>query len=294
MSSASLAFAGQVTPGQGVVKGRIKPALTQWCLEVGPDKWSLEKTCQVAKELNVSAIEVVAPADLPTLKKHGLVCALTNSHWYVRGMCNKLHWDECHAKLTASIEANAAHGFPNVITFSGFSDTVNPTEDPGPGGVKGSVVSYEEGMRNCIEGYKKIVGLAEKKKVTICLEALNTRDGGAMKGHPGYFADHLDMCTEIVRQVGSPNFKLVYDIYHVAIMDGDIVRRTREIKDMIGHVQIAGVPGRNEIDGSQELNWPLIMQTLLDVGYDGYVGLEYIPTRNQMQSVTQALQIIDV
>jgi hydroxypyruvate isomerase len=294
MSSPHSAFAGQITPGQGVVKGRIKPALTQWCLGVGPDKWSLEKVCQVAKELNVPAVEVVSPPDFPVLKKHGLICALTNSHWFVRGMCNKLHWDECIAKLTESIEANAAYGFPNVITFSGFTDTANPAEDPGPGGVKGTVVNHEEGMRNCIEGYKKIVGLAEKKKVNICLEALNSRDGAAMKGHPGYFADHLDMCVEIVKKVGSPNFKLVYDIYHIAIMDGDLIRRTHEIKDMIGHVQIAGVPGRYELDAGQEIYWPKVMQTLLDVGYDGYVGLEYIPTRDSLQSVTQAIQIIDV
>ncbi len=281
---------------RGVVNGRIKPALAQWCLkDASPEKWSLEKICQVAKELNVPAIEVVSPADFPVLKKHGLVCALTTSHWYVRGMCNKLHWDECLPKLTESIEANAVYGFPNVITFSGFADTsAEPSEEGGPGGVPGSKVSLEEGIRNCVEGYKKIVGLAEKKKVTICLEALNSRDGAAMKGHPGYFADHLDICAEIIRKVGSPALKLVYDIYHIQIMDGDILRRTQEVKDMIGHVQIAGVPGRNEIDNTQELNWPRIMQALLDVGYDGYVGLEFIPTRPNLQSVSQAVQIVDI
>jgi len=281
---------------QGLVKGRIKPALTQWCLkDASAEKWSLEKICQVAKELNVPALEVVGPADFPVLKKHGLICALTTSHMYIRGMCNKLHWDECHAKLTESIEANAAYGFPNVITFSGFMDTSDePSEEGGPGGVKGSKVSREEGIRNCVEGYKKIVGLAEKKKVKICLEALNTRDPAAMKGHPGYLADHLDICTDIIRQVGSPALKLVYDIYHIQIMDGDIVRRTHEVKDMIGYVQIAGVPGRNEIDDTQEMNWPRVMQALLDIGYDGYVGLEFIPTRPNLQSVSQAIQIIDI
>lgn len=281
---------------KGVINGRIKPALTLWCLRDGsPEKWSLEKVCQVAKELNVAAIEVVFPADFPTLKKYGLECALTSSHGYIRGMCNPIHWDECFAKITDSIEATAAYGFKNVISFPGFLDTsAEPSEEGGPGGVKGSKVSLEEGIRNCVEGYKKIIGLAEKKNVSLCLEALNTRDAAAMKGHPGYMADHLDICTEIIRKVGSPALKLVYDAYHIQIMDGDIIRRLREVKDMLGYVQLAGVPGRHEIDDTQEVNWSAFSQALLEIGYDGYVGMEFIPTRDALQSVSQAIQILDV
>jgi hydroxypyruvate isomerase len=281
---------------KGVVNGRIQPALTLWCLRDGAkEKWSIEKICQVAKELNVKAIEVVGPAELPIIKKHGLDCALTSSHMYIRGMCNPIHWDECFAKITTSIEATAAHGYKNVISFPGFLDTsAEPSEEGGPGGVKGSRVSLEDGIRNCVEGYKKIIGLAEKKNVNLCIEALNTRDAAAMKGHPGYMADHLDICVDIIRKVGSPNLKLVYDAYHIQIMDGDIIRRLREVKDMVGYVQLAGVPGRHELDDTQEVNWSAFAQALLEIGYEGYVGLEFLPTRDAMQSVSQAIQILDV
>jgi hydroxypyruvate isomerase len=281
---------------KGLIHGRIKPAMTLWCLrDASQEKWPLEKVCQVAKELKVPAIEVVAPSDFPVLKQYGLACALTTSHGYIRGMCNPMHWDECLPKIAASIEATAAYGFKNVISFQGFLDTsAEPSEEGGPGGVKGSRVTLEEGIRNCVEGYKKVVGLAEKKNVSLCIEALNTRDAAAMKGHPGYMADHLDICVDIIRRVGSPALKLVYDAYHIQIMDGDIIRRLREVKDVLGYVQLAGVPGRHEIDDTQEVNWAAFAQALLEIGYDGYVGLEFIPTRDARQSVSQAIQILDI
>ncbi len=279
-----------VRSGRVVRNGRIKQALTRWCLHDLGQKWSVEKICQTAVEFGVPAIEVVPPEDFPMLKKYGLVSALTMSHMFVRGMNNPLHWDECLSKLGSSIDANAEAGFPNVVTFTGFADTTVPE----PGTRKGSLVSREEGIRNCVEGYKKIVGHAEKKKVTICLEPLNSRDGADMKGHPGYQGDHLDFCLEVIDKVGSPALKLLFDIYHVQIMDGDLIRRVGTLKGKIGHVQVAGNPGRGEIGPDQEINYPPVMRALLDIGYDGYVGLEFIPVRDPMQSLREAVVLLDV
>jgi hydroxypyruvate isomerase len=270
--------------------GRFKPALTRWCLHNLAEHWPVEKICRTAVELGVPAIEVVPIEDFPLLKKHGLVSALTGSHMFVRGMNNPLHWEECHSKLKEAIDANAEAGFPNVVTFTGFADTTVPEEGARPG----SVVSREEGIRYCVEGYKKIVGHAEKKNVTLCLETLNSRDGADMKGHPGYQGDHIDFCLEVIEKVGSPALKLLFDIYHIQIMDGDLIRRIPDLRGKIGHVQVAGVPGRGEIGADQEINYPPVMRALADIGYEGYVGLEFIPTRDALSSLKEALAVLDV
>jgi hydroxypyruvate isomerase len=145
-------------------------------------------------------------------------------------------------------------------------------------------------MKNCVEGYKRIVGHAEKKKVTLCLEMLNSRVGShPMKGHPGYQGDHTDYCVELINKVGSPRLKLLFDIYHVQIMDGDVIARIRQHKDVIAHVHTAGVPGRGELDEKQEVNYPAVMRALADVKYKGYVGQEFIPTRDALEGLRQAV-----
>jgi hydroxypyruvate isomerase len=278
-----------MTTGNGM-EGRLKMALTRWCLHDRAERWPVEKICRTAVELGVSALEVVSPEDFPLLKQYGLVSALTNSHMYVRGMNNPLHWDECLSKLQTAINANAEMGFQNVVTFTGFEDTTVPEN----GARAGSVVSREEGIRNCVEGYRKIVDYAEKKNVTLCLETLNSRDGSEMKGHPGYQGDHLDYCLEVIRRVDSPALKLLFDVYHVQIMDGDLIRRIGTLRGMIGHVQVAGVPGRGEIGDDQEINYPAVMRALLDIGYDGFVGLEFIPTRDPLSSLREAIAVLKV
>jgi hydroxypyruvate isomerase len=271
-------------------RARFKPALTRWCLHNLAEHWSVEKICRTAVELGVPALEVVPIEDFPLLKRYGLVSALTNSHMFVRGMNNPLHWDECLSKMEAAIDANSEMGFPNVVTFTGFADTTVPEEGAGPG----SIVSREEGIRNCVEGYKKIVGYAEKKHVTLCLEPLNSRDGADMKGHPGYQGDHIDYCLEVIEKVRSPALTLLFDVYHIQIMDGDLIRRISDLRGKIGHVQVAGVPGRGEIGADQEINYPPVMRALADIGYEGYVGLEFIPTRDALSSVREALAVLDI
>ena len=151
------------------------------------------------------------------------------------------------------------------------------------------------GAKNCVEAYKKIIGYAEKKKVTLCLEMLNTRDDThPMKGHPGYQGDHTDYCIDIIKRVGSRYLKLLFDVYHVQIMDGDVIRRIHQYKDYIGHVHTAGNPGRAELDDQQEIAYKPIMEALVEVGYKGYVGQEFIPTRDPLAGLTQAVALCDV
>jgi len=276
---------------RAVRNGRIKPAPARWCLHDSGEKWSPERICETAAALGCKAVEVVPAEEYPLLKKHGLECALGTAHMFVRGMNNPLHWDECISKFTRTIDANAEFGFRNIVTFTGFSDTTVPEEGARPG----SKVGYEEGLRNCIEGYKKIVGYAEKKGSVLCLEALNTRDGADMKGHPGYQGDHFDFCLEVVNKVGSPALRLCLDYYHGQIMDGDLIRRTLALKaEQIGHVQVAGVPGRGELDDTQEVNYPAVMRALLQIGYNGYVGMEFIPRGDALKGLIQAIQVLDV
>jgi hydroxypyruvate isomerase len=149
-------------------------------------------------------------------------------------------------------------------------------------------------MDNCVKGYKQIMGYAEQKKVTLCLEMLNSKVNETMKGHPGYMGDHTDWCIDLIKKVGSERMKLLFDIYHVQIMDGDVISRIRQHKDFIGHVHTAGNPGRRELDDKQEINYKPIMQALIDVGYKGYVGQEFIPTRDPLAGLREAVALCDV
>jgi hydroxypyruvate isomerase len=285
---AASAVTSGITPGVNAApaparaaKGRIKQSMVWWCYE---KHWNgdVERLCQAAKELGLASVELCDPKHWPTLKKHGLVCAIASSHGFVRGMNNPKYWEETTAKLKQQIDHAASIGFPGmtptVITFTGMRE-----------GIPDDV-----GMKNCVEGYKKVIGYAEQKKVTLCLEMLNSRVDVEMKGHPGYQGDHTDYCVELIRKVGSERLKLLFDIYHVQIMDGDVIRRIRQHKDYIAHVHTAGNPGRGELDNKQEINYPPIMEALVEVRYQGYVGQEFIPTRDAMQGLREAVALCDV
>jgi hydroxypyruvate isomerase len=275
--------------GKAVVRGRINQSVCHWCFA---SHWSLEQLCRYAVELGLKSVELVAPDTWPTLKKHGLTCAIAPNGMagppFVKGFNNPKYHDAVIAATRSSIEACAAAGVPAVIAFTGYK--WRDAEDPGSG-----AIAPDEGIANCVAGFKKLVGFAESRKVTLCLEMLNTRDDShPMKGHPGYQGDHLDFCVEIINRVGSPALKLLYDIYHVQIMDGDQIRRIRRLKDLIGHVHTAGNPGRGELDDKQEINYPAILRTLAEVGYKGYVGQEFIPTREPAAGLREAVTVCDV
>lgn len=266
--------------------GGVKQSLVYWCYR---DYWGVDEMCRIAKQLGCSSIELIGPEHWPILKEHGLTCALAGSHGFVQGMNNPKYHDMCLAKLRDSIGRCADAGFPAVITFTGFSEDVNAPE-----GERSHAIDPDEGIRHCVDGYKKIVGYAEQKNVNLSLEMLNSRVNVTMKGHPGYQGDHVDYCLEIIRQVGSPRLGLLFDIYHVQIMDGDLITRISQCRDVINHVHTAGNPGRGELDDDQEINYPPVIRSLLQNGYQGYVGQEFIPTRDPLEGLQQAVAVCDV
>jgi hydroxypyruvate isomerase len=260
------------------LKGNINHSLVSWCYFKHFDN-DIDKFCLAARSLGCKSIELIDPKHWPTLKKHGLACAISSSHGFVQGFNSPKYWDKSIATLTERIDQCAAAGVPSVISFTGMREPEIPDD---------------VGAKNCVEGYKKILGHAEKNKVTICLEMLNSRYDINMVGHPGYQGDHMDYCIDIIKKVGSERLKVLFDIYHVQIMDGDVITRIRQHKDYIGHIHTAGNPGRGELDHKQEINYPPIMQALVEVGYKGYVGHEYIPTREVMAGLKQAVGLCDV
>ncbi|MGB2866569.1 MAG: TIM barrel protein [Sedimentisphaerales bacterium] len=260
-------------------KGRINHSVAYWCFA---EYWDLEKTCQITKQLGGKSIELVGPKDFPTLKKHGLTCALAPNGMpdppFVKGFNNPEYHDMIIAKTIETIDACAEYKFPSVIAFTGFREDIPD----------------DIGAENSIAGLKKVIGYAEKKKVNICLEILNSRVAVEMKGHPGYQGDHADYCIDIIKKVGSPRMKLLFDIYHVQIMDGDVISRIRQYADYIGHYHTAGNPGRGELDDKQEINYPPIMKEIVKTGYKGYVGHEFVPTRDPLEGLTEAITLCDV
>jgi hydroxypyruvate isomerase len=250
-------------------KGRINQSVSQWCFP----KWSLDELCQVSKKLGLKAIDLLGPKDFATVKKYGLVVSMVNSHGLTDGLADKKFHDACLAKLRETIDATSEAGFPNVISFSGNRR-----------GIPDDV-----GAANAVEALKKIAGYAEQKKVTICLEYLNSK-----VNHKDYMFDHIGWCVEVCKRVGSDRVKILYDIYHAQIMEGDIIRTIRDYKDYMGHYHTGGNPGRNEIDDTQELYYPAIMKAIAETGFKGYVAHEFLPKRDPLESLTYAARICDV
>lgn len=268
-------------------RGRFKQVVANWCFtNASPQPWSLDKLLGQCRRLGLPGVELLRPEHWPLLKEHDLVCAATPSHGFVRGMNHTGHHPECLAALKKAIKATADAGFPNVMTFTGMADT---SDHPA-----GGKVGAEEGMENCIKGYRTIAPYAADLGVAMVLEPLNSRVTEDMRGHPGYQGAHIDYCAEIVREVASPGLKLLFDVYHVQIMDGDLVRRIHQHKDLIGHVQIAGNPGRGPLGPGQEINYPAVMRAFAEIGYDGYVGHEWIPTGDPAKQLEEAVKICDV
>jgi len=238
----------------------------------------------VAKHLGCGSIELIEPKHFPMLKDAGLECAIGQIDMgsdppFVKGFNNPKYREQVLKATRDSIDACAEFGYKNVICFTGMREDIPD----------------DVGAANCVEGFKLILGHAEKNKVTLCLEMLNTRDPThPMKGHPGYQGNHTEYCVDIIRRVGSPNLKLLFDIYHVSIMDGDIIRRIRQHKEVIGHIHTAGNPGRGELDDKQEIAYKPVMEALVEVDYQGYVAQEFIPTRDPLAGLEQAVALCDV
>jgi len=253
---------------------RIQQSVVSWCFKPMP----VAELAEQAAAMGFKSVELVTPEHWPVLKKQGLICAIVPSHGFAKGFARKEEHAECLTVLRERIVQAAEAGFPNVITFSGFRRGI----------------SDADGLRNMVEGLKQVAGLAEQKKVTLCLEMLNSRVNVEMKGHPDYFCDKIEMAVEVCRQVGSERVKVLFDIYHVQIMEGDLIERIREFHPYIGHYHTAGVPGRGELDAAQEIQYSAIMRAIVDTGYRGYVGQEFIPTRDKLASLSEAAKVCDV
>jgi len=249
--------------------GRINQSVCRWCYK----KFSLDELCTIVKKMGIKAIDLLGLKDLPTVKKYGLACSMISTHSLAKGLNNKDNHAECLAQIRSAIDAAAEYGFPNVISF--------------PGNRAG--MTDEAGIENSVDALKRIVGYAEEKKVTICLEYLNSK-----VNHKDYMFDNMKWGVEVCKKVGSNCVKILYDIYHAQIMEGDIIRTIQTYKDYIGHYHTGGNPGRNEIDETQELYYPAIMRAIAETGFTGYVAHEFSPTRDPLESLAYAVRICDV
>ncbi len=260
-----------------VKNNRIHQSVMGWCFKPMP----AEELAAHCKAMGLKAIEGINPTLYPKMREMGLDISLVSSHGFKTGVCNRDQHAQVVKILRERIDLAAASGYKSVITFTGML----------PKGV-----SPEQAAKNCVEGWKKVVGHAEKKKINVCFEHLNTRDDThPMKGHPGYFGDDVDHCIDMIKQVDSPRLKLLFDVYHVQIMNGDVIRRIRQYKDFIGHYHTAGVPGRGELDDSQEINYPAVMKAIVETGYDAYVAQEFIPTwKDKVAALRHAVKLCDV
>lgn len=257
------------------LKGKINHSVCKWCYDSIP----LEDLCKSAKSIGLESIELLKPEEFATVKKHGLTCAMvssTSNDWgIVKGWNKKEHHDGLEKWHKYLIDETAKAGFTNLICFSGNRD---------------AAIDDEQGMKNCAEGLKRILSYAESKKVVLVMELLNSK-----VDHKDYMCDHTNWGVELCKMIDADNFKLLYDIYHMQIMEGDVIRTIKENQKYIAHYHTGGVPGRHEIDQTQELYYPAIMQAIVETGFKGFIAQEFIPARpDKIASLKQGVGICDV
>jgi hydroxypyruvate isomerase len=254
------------------VKGKINHSVCRWCYNDIP----LEDLCKAANKIGLASIELVGPEEWPLLKKYGLTSALP---WGAgKGIGEGFNNPALHDELVKSYEdiipKVAAAGYTQIICFSGNR---NGLDD-------------EKGIENCAVGLKRLISTAEKHKVTLVMELLNSK-----VNHPDYQCDKTEWGVALCDKVGSEQFKLLYDIYHMQIMEGDVIATIRKYSKYISHFHTGGVPGRNEIDETQELNYPAIMKAIVETGFKGFVAQEFVPKReDKIASLKQGVEICSV
>jgi hydroxypyruvate isomerase len=254
------------------LKGNINHSVSRWCF----DKIDLETLCVEAKKMGITGIDLVGPEAWPILKKHKLVSTMCNGAELnlVDGFNDIQFHDKLIQRYTDMIPRVAEAGYKNLICFSGSR--------------RGK--TDEEGWNNCVIGLQKLIPLAEKHNITLVMELLNSK-----VDHKDYQCDRTSWGVELVKRINSNNFKLLYDIYHMQIDEGDVIRTIKNNIQYIAHFHTAGVPGRNEIDGTQELNYPAIMRAIAGTGFKGFVGQEFIPiNQDKLASLQQAITICDI
>ncbi|MEM0895955.1 MAG: TIM barrel protein [Verrucomicrobiota bacterium] len=262
-----------------IQNGRIRQSIMGWTFNERMEMLDLAKLC---KNIGLVAMEGIPDKIYPQVRELGLEISLVSGgHGFKDGPCNPANREKCINGLKKGIDLAKSVSCPSVITFTGmrFDD-----------------MDDEVAAKNCVDVWKEVMPHAEKNGISLVLEHLNSRDDShPMKGHPGYFGDDVDFCVDLIKQVGSPNMKLLFDIYHVSVMNGDVIRRIRQYKDYIGHYHTAGNPGRAELDDTQEINYPPILEEILATGYEGYVAQEFIPTWDDHElALRHAAMVCDV
>ena len=275
-AAVGIGLATRIDAAKKKFAGNIHHSVCKWCYAKTP----LEDLCKQAKTIGLGSIELLGPADWPMLKKYGLTCAMATNPTIdgLGGIPKSFNRVENHDKLVAAYEdyipKAAAAGLQNVICFSGNR----------------AGMADEQGLENCAKGLQRLMATAEKHKITIVMELLNSK-----VNHADYMCDRTPWGVELCKKVGSERMKLLYDIYHMQIMEGDVIATIRKNHQYFAHYHTGGVPGRHEIDESQELYYPAIMKAIVETGFKGHVGQEFIPARpDVIASLKQGVKICDV
>jgi hydroxypyruvate isomerase len=254
-------------------RGRLKQSVSRWPFESIP----LPRFARAAKEMGLAAIDLLQPDEWPLVQQAGLVCSMgyptRRDDFIATGFNTPAHHPMLLKELEQAIPLAARSGVPNVIAMFGNR---NGTSDA-------------EAISHCVAGLRRIAPLAEEQNVTVCVELLNSK-----VDHAGYQGDHTAFGVEVMRQVGSSRVKLLYDIYHMQIMEGDVIRTIRDHQAFIGHYHTGGVPGRHELDETQELNYRAVARAIADTGFEGYVAHEFMPTGDPLTALRQAVGICEV
>ena len=257
----------KATPGSA---GRLKQSLARWCYRDIP----IDDLCRHAADLGVSGMDLVAPEDWPTLRKYGLTPAMVQgAGTFADGWNRKENHDKLEKQARDSIVRAADAKVPNVITLFGNRRGM----------------SDQEGIDNCITGLNRVKKFAEDHGVTLCVELLNSK-----VDHKDYQGDHTQYGVAVMKAVDSPRVKLLFDAYHMQIMEGDLIRTIRDNIQYIAHFHCAGVPGRHEIDDTQEVNWHAVAKAIADLNFTGFIAQEFVPTRDPLGSLKQAVETLTV
>jgi hydroxypyruvate isomerase len=258
------------------LKGNINHSVAGWTYNFLP----LDELCTTVKKMGLKAIDLYAPKDFVTLQKHGLACSMCYTAGKVsltEGFNHKANHDWLIRDFKEAIPIIANAGYKNLICFSGNRNGMDDNT----------------GMQNCVDGIKQIIPLAEQYDVLIQMELFNSKID-----HKDYMCDKSAWGVELCKKIASPNFKLLYDIYHMQINEGDVIRTIKDYHQYFGHYHTAGVPGRHEIDNTQELHYPAIMKAIVATGFKGYVAQEFIPTgtdnKAKLKALKQAIKICDI
>jgi hydroxypyruvate isomerase len=274
LATTALASLSQIAKGDNaspVRKGRIHQSVCRWCYKDIP----LDRLCAYAAQIGLKGVDLLQPDEYEVPRRYGLICSMAYAGaGTIPGALNRT---ENHTAIEAALRTNvplaAKAGIPNVIAFSGNRRGM----------------ADEEGARNTIRGLNRVKKIAEDNGVTICLELLNSK-----VNHPDYMCDHTAWGVRVMQEVNSPNVRLLYDIYHMQIMEGDLIATITGNFAWMGHFHTGGVPGRHELDNTQEVQWDGVMRAIADAGFDGYVAHEFVPLRDPLESLRAAVELCDV